>query len=98
MQPFGACFHFERDVLTFSQGAKAITLNGTEVHEHVFSTIFWRDETVTLGVIEPFHSTSTHRNYLTPLVIIPVEAGLLKVNLPKLQGTEQYTSSFKDCY
>lgn len=51
---------FERHLLTFFQRLEAVHLNRRKMGEKIFAAIIRRDETVALGVIEPFHSASCH--------------------------------------
>src|SRR5262245_11384626 len=49
----------ELDALTFGQSLETLALDGREVHEHVLAA-FLRDETKTLGLVEPLHGTTSH--------------------------------------
>jgi hypothetical protein len=51
----------ELDPLTLRKGLESTSLNRGVVYETIALTIFWRDETVSLGVVEPLHFPgSTH--------------------------------------
>src|SRR5581483_2616537 len=51
--------HAELHGLAFLEGAEAARLDGREVHENVFAALA-RDETVTLGVVEPLYCSLFH--------------------------------------
>src|SRR3569832_1999057 len=72
VKTLGPRLHLEGDVLPFGQGAETVTLYGAEKHEDIFPTIFRRNEPIAFSIIEPLHSTSTHRTTSYPFVIIPV--------------------------
>jgi len=54
---FGTVGDFELYALTFSQSFETIALDGREVYEHVFATIFRSNETESLGLIKPLNAT-----------------------------------------
>lgn len=51
---------FEADFLTFSQFAQARTLHSADMYENVGCSIVRLDKTISLGGIEPLHSTCAH--------------------------------------
>src|SRR6187402_2829415 len=51
---------FEFYALAFLQAAKALGVDRRKVDEHVLPTVLRRDETETLGVVEPLDRTETH--------------------------------------
>jgi enhancing lycopene biosynthesis protein 2 len=53
--------------LTFLQAAKAVCLDGGEVHENVL-TILAADKTIALGVIKPLYCSCFHDVARVPLV------------------------------
>jgi hypothetical protein len=54
---FGTVGDFELYALTFSQSFETIALDGREVNEHVFATIFRSNETESFGLIKPLNAT-----------------------------------------
>ena len=56
---FGRVDNVERDVLTFGQGFESAVLNVAEMDEYI-AAIFTRNETKTLGIIEPLYCTIFH--------------------------------------
>jgi len=61
--PFRAGDHVERHTLIFLQRLEARTLNCGEVGKEIFTATIGRNETITLGVIEPLHYTCCHVLY-----------------------------------
>ncbi len=63
---FGAVCDFELYALTFSQSFETVALDGREVYEHVFATIFRSNETESFGLIKPLNATFNlgHQYYL----------------------------------
>ena len=57
--PLGAIRDLELDLVTFVEGAEAVGPNLRVVHENVRTT-FPREETETLGLVEPLDSTFDH--------------------------------------
>jgi hypothetical protein len=62
LQAFGAFLDLKLNLLAFAQGFEAITTDGLEMHEHVF-TAFALDEPETLGLIEPLHDSLFHGGF-----------------------------------
>ena len=60
----GALLDLKLDSLSFDQCTSSFSGDCTCVHEHIFSTFIRRNETVTLGIVEPFNSTRGHLIYL----------------------------------
>src|SRR6185437_11498537 len=56
----GPLRHVELHPLAFLQAAEALAGDGRKMDEHVRSPVLRRDETETLGVVEPFDRTETH--------------------------------------
>ncbi|KKF38082.1 hypothetical protein SY86_00705 [Erwinia tracheiphila] len=54
---FGTVGDFELYTLTFSQSFETVALDGREVYEHVFATIFRSNETESFGLIKPLNAT-----------------------------------------
>jgi hypothetical protein len=52
--------NFELNLLAFFEALEAIHLNRAKVREQILSAVIRGDESVTLGVVEPFDSTSCH--------------------------------------
>ena len=52
-----AILDFELNVLAFSQGFEAVTLDCREVYEHVFAAVSRGDETETFRLVEPLNLT-----------------------------------------
>src|SRR5207247_7923800 len=50
-------------LVTLGQGLEAVALNCREVHEHVLAAVL-RDESESLGIVEPLHRTQRH--FVTP--------------------------------
>lgn len=50
----------EGDFVTLVEGPEAVGLDGREVNEHVFATLFLRDEPVTLLAAEPLDLACRH--------------------------------------
>ncbi len=67
---FGSQLLLEADPVTFTQTPESFSLYAFVMHEQVFTTVRC-DETVTLGVIEPFHY-AFHDRY--PFVKIGIKA------------------------
>jgi len=55
----GALFNFEADAVAFLQAFEAGSLDGTMVNKAIFS-VFSRDKSKTLFVVEPLYSTLRH--------------------------------------
>src|SRR5262249_61151297 len=51
--------HFELDRLPLRQRLESVALDRGEVHEHVLAALL-RDESKTLGVVEPLHGATCH--------------------------------------
>src|SRR5690348_543951 len=49
--------HVEFDALTLAQGLEATTLNGRVVDEQILPTVFGRDKTKSLRIVEPLNGT-----------------------------------------
>jgi hypothetical protein len=54
---FGTAFNVDDYRLTLPQGSEAAAINCGKVYENVIATISRRDETETLGLVEPFNGT-----------------------------------------
>ena len=63
LEPLGPSDYIERYGLAFCKGFEALTLNGGEMHEYIF-TVVLLDETETLGVVEPLHFALCHFPFL----------------------------------
>src|SRR2546425_3300451 len=50
----------ERDLLTLLQGLEAIHLDGGKVREQILTSVIGRNESISLGVVEPLDSTCCH--------------------------------------
>ena len=57
---FGPLRDFKRDFLPLFQGLEAIHLDCRKMGEQVVAAIIRGDESVTLGIVEPFDCTSCH--------------------------------------
>src|SRR5690348_856123 len=60
LHALGALHDLEPDPLAFLQAAKPLRAYRREMHEHVSATAIGRDESETLGVVEPLHGTHCH--------------------------------------
>jgi hypothetical protein len=58
---FRALRDFELDFLTFFEGLKTGHIDCGEVREQILAAVIRSDEAKTLGIIEPFNSTSCHK-------------------------------------
>src|SRR6476661_6655020 len=58
---FRALRDFELDFLTFFQGLETGHIDCGEVCEQILAAVIRSDEAKTLGIIEPFNSTSCHK-------------------------------------
>ena len=58
---FGALLNFEADTIAFLQAFEAGTLDGAVVNKNIFS-VFNRDKSETLLIVEPLHSTLRHNS------------------------------------
>ena len=56
---FRAFDYVELNLLTFLQAAKAVGLDGGEVHEYIF-TILAADKTIALGIVKPLYCSRFH--------------------------------------
>ncbi|ABV12294.1 hypothetical protein CKO_01153 [Citrobacter koseri ATCC BAA-895] len=54
---FLAVLNFELNVLAFSQGFEAVTLDSGEVYEHIFAAISRSNEAKTFRLVEPLNLT-----------------------------------------
>ncbi len=65
---FGPLLDFEADTITFLQTFEAGPLDGAMVNKNIFS-VFNRDKSETLLIVEPLHSTLRH-NSLNPFILL----------------------------
>jgi hypothetical protein len=56
----GARGDLELHAVAFLEATEALRINCREVNEHIFPTVLRRDETETLGIVEPLDRTETH--------------------------------------
>src|SRR5574342_430752 len=59
LKPLGAPGHLELDLVALGQALEALSLDGVEMHEHVFAALLG-DEAVPLRVVEPLDCTLCH--------------------------------------
>ncbi len=57
-----ARFDIKIDTLAFAQGVEPGASYGIHMDEHVLGPIFWLDEAVALGWVEPLNCSCWHRN------------------------------------
>jgi hypothetical protein len=57
--------HVELHLLTLCQSLEAGALNGRMMNEDILATIFGRDESEALAIVEPLDSSSYHGKYLS---------------------------------
>ena len=62
LAPVGRYFIFDHNALTKRTQARA--LDSGDMHEHILAAALRLNETVSLGRVEPFHSTSSQRGAL----------------------------------
>jgi len=55
----GAFYYVELNLLTFLQAAKAVCLDGGEVHEYIF-TILAANKAIALGIVKPLYCSCFH--------------------------------------
>ena len=60
LQALGPLLDFKLHLLTFSDGAKAVRLDGGVVNENIFAATVLSNETKALRIVKPLHSTSCH--------------------------------------
>lgn len=65
---------FELDFLTFFEGLEAVHVDCREVRKQIFTTIVWRNEAKTFGIIEPLDCTCCHKNKLSVKTIPAIKA------------------------
>jgi hypothetical protein len=56
----GALARLVLDLLALAEGLEAVPSNVRVMHEHVFPALFRRDESVSLGIVEPFDGSGSH--------------------------------------
>src|SRR2546421_2883610 len=98
LKTLGAAGHFELDPVTLGEALEAARLDGGVVDENVFATLL-RDESVTLGVVEPLHLSLCHtsdlslRGLRSPCVLPPWWRGCP----PLLAGKKKRRTNWISC-
>ncbi len=100
---FGALRDFELYFLTFFKGFETIHLDRGEMCEQIFSPVIRRDESETLGVVEPLDCTCCHKSVFQICLItravkarsLAKRCPLLKLALFVLTGLHQTAISMK---
>jgi hypothetical protein len=59
---------FVADLGALVERAQASALDGRDVHEHIFAAVLRLNEPVSLGRVEPFHSTDRHVSILPGVI------------------------------